>query len=306
MADLIRLAPDTNLLAYRTPRQFLHGISLANNIELVVLPEVLAETKRRLRAAMQPRLIKALRANESLDDKARERILLAAGDAVEHWFVNEISRSDNAYSPTKASETDALDALEIAATLPSGILRQTHREASGDPLIIAQAVVHNVHLLSTNNLKTIDHEKANEWASQFTQGMGGQLIHTPDETINALARGDRERVARWVISYAGARPDKRADGRWQDTFETAIDSIRRAGFRNTAEKMSWLHTTTPDYPAFDNVIRVAMEESQRTFTLALNSERRRADRVREAMVEQGWVPATSSDSTHQPSRSPNS
>ena len=283
---MIRLAPDTNLLVYRASRELLHGISLASGIALVVLPQVMLETRRRIRTVEEGYISKALQSDTRWDDAHKARIMLAAGQGADDWFVDEVQRDGNAYTTVDQSLDQTWATRRMATSLPPGVVRHNPPEAEGDPLIIAEALVHNVTLLSTNNLRTINHELANEWARTVSRS-NSKLVHTPDETLAVLSEGDWKHVMRWTIAYGGTRLVERTEDRWREAFEATIGMVRGAGFGDTAERMAWFHETEP---AFEGFVRTALDETRSSADQATASEQRKQAKVQAAMSKQGWSP----------------
>ena len=158
------LAPDTNLLLYPTPRTLLHAIAIEQGHEILVLPEVYDEVMRGIRITQAEKAQDIFKGLSNLgsdrESEIAERMIASAQD----WFTSELEHEDTAYRRAEQTWQQAANAARIVRALPSGIAAPMPEPPSGDPLILAQALVHEATLLSTNNLNTIDHEQANAWA----------------------------------------------------------------------------------------------------------------------------------------------
>ena len=282
----MRLALDTNLISHRTPRELLHGVAIEREFPLVVLPEVLEETLVRVRKVEERRVDRLLAEDARWNDERMEEFRTAAGRAALDWWLEEIEHSETAYVRVEETVSDARAARRIASNLPSGIVERAPPEPEGDALIIAQAIVYGAHLLSTNNLQSIDHENANRWARSMTQSEG-ELIQAPDNTLRSLADGDRTQICRWAIGYGGANRMQGGESRWRRDCDRMVSALKGAGFDRTSGWLSWALRTSQE-PSV--LIKEALRATQAPGRLAWASEQRRYSKVRGAMMELGWHP----------------
>ena len=275
------LAPDTNLLAYETGRRLLHGISIEVGYELAVLPEVYVEVRRRMSRIEESRWIDRLDRDPRFEDTAKQRIVEAAADGAGAAFDAELAAPDNAYLPLKETLSQGWQARRIAHNLPLGLVRNDLSSIEGDPLILAQAVIFGVALLSTNNLRTIDHNAVNEWASGQI-GRNKRLVYSPDETLEELSEESRETRYRWTIAY-GMRPSGGDEAVCRSEYEGCLDRLYGAGFQRTVGEARWEYETDA---AFMGTLSAALEREG--VEAATRSETRLAQGARDGAARAGW------------------
>ena len=241
------LAPDTNLLAYETSRRMLHGIAQTTGHAIAVLPEVLIETQRRLTETAERGYLRRLAQDPRYNDATKQSITTAAGAAANAWFEEELAASESVYVRLTETLHQTWRSRLIAFNMPPGIVQGNPQPITGDALILAQAVAFDVTLLSTNNLHTIHHAKANAWAKQMT-GRNRQLVYTPDETLDELSQGDEDTLYAWTTAY-GMRPPNSDEAICRDAYEAALNRVYGAGFRNTSETARWHYELDPGFMA---------------------------------------------------------
>ena len=188
----MNFALDTQLLAYETPRRLLHGIAAEIDAGIIVLPEVKREVGERLKTNEQGRWIEQLLDDRRYSDEQRERIVREAGAAAGEWFADELARTDNRWAAQDETLREAWEARLIARNLPVGVVKRSGLEPEGDRLIVAQAAVYGVRLLTTNNLKTINHKTSQKRTPGSPKPSG------PTTTWY------KRRTRRWTSSRAGA------------------------------------------------------------------------------------------------------
>ena len=241
------LAPDTNMLTNETSRRMLHGIATETGYAIAVLPEVFNETERRVVIIAEQSLRRRLAQDPRYDDATKQRIAAAAGAATKEWFEEQLDHQGGVYVRLTETLHQTWRSLRIMDHLPPGIVKSNLRTSRGDALILAQTVAFDVTLLSTNNLHTIHHAKANAWAKQMT-GRNRQLVYTPDETLYELSQGDENTLYAWTIAY-GMRPPNSAEAICRNAYEAALNRVYGAGFRNTSETARWHYELDPGFMA---------------------------------------------------------
>ena len=283
-----RLALDNNLLSRQSSRQLLHGVALALDLPLIVLPEVLTEALDGVQSVQEGFAVKALERSNLADD-AKERCVRAAGKAARKWLTDELARPDNAFQGVNLTLSQAWAARRIAANLPRrAVKRRNPDEIGGDPLIIGEAAVTQVSLLSTNNMETIEHDETNAWAKS-TLGLNTPLIHTPDETIRALSLGDRGRALEWCLAFGGVvAPEQGDDDALWESLERAAMRLQGAGFVETARRMNWDLDASRDAR---KVASSALATHSEVANQAVASERRRRQVVETAIGEAADSPS---------------
>ena len=245
--NLPLLAPDTNLLACETSRRMLHGIALETGHAIAVLPEVFIETERHIVRIAEQGIRQRLAQDSRYDDATKQRITVAAGAATKACFEEQLDHQGGVYVRLTETLSQAWRSRLAALNIPPGIVKDNRLRISGDALILAQAVAFDVILISTNNLHTIHHAKANAWAQQTTR-RNRQLIYTPDETLNELSQGSEDTLYAWTIAH-GMRPPNSDEAICRDEYEAALNRVYGAGFRNTSEKARWHYELDPGFMA---------------------------------------------------------
>ena len=247
----MKLAVDTNLLAYETPRRFLRNVTQHLGINIFILPQVHEEALRRIERHEQENWTGKLEEDPNLDDVTRGRIVAEAGSAAKRWLDDQCRRQDSGLVLVRPALDDAWQAHRIARNLPHGVVKKGLTAPPGDPLILAQAAVHGMTLLSTNNFQTIDHEQANEWFRNHL-GERSPVVRTPDETIDILADNDRATATLWTLGYApNWIQDNEALGHEdaaRPVYEATLDRLEGAGFTATAQRARWMYETEMTAP----------------------------------------------------------
>ena len=235
----VRLALDTNLLSYPASRRFLHGVALDTDSTIIVLPEVEVEATRVIAAVVRDSWEEALEddARYSLEDK-QSFAEAAAGEALS-WFSDLLGKA-NAFVRPPSDAGAEVQARRIARSLPPDALEAaSHRPwpLIGDPLIVGQALVYDVDLLSTNNFKTIAHEIINEWAMR--RGRNKPLLYLPDDLVRTLFPRDMDHTYEWTLGFGPweVAPDDALGSR--RAYELALNHLSGAGFKSTASRAAW-------------------------------------------------------------------
>ncbi len=239
------LAPDTNLLLRPTPRTLLHAIALEQGHELLILPEVLDEVTRGIRITQAERAQELFQGRSNLGEGAQSEIAERMMASAQQWFRAELDREDTAYRRVEQTWQQAANAARIVRSLPSGIAAPVPDPPAGDPLILAQALIHGATLLSTNNLNTIDHERANAWA-RTVLGDGRDFILSPDLTLRRLSGGSPERIGAWVASHV-TRAHELPMRQRRGALRRTADALHGAGFADTARLVRWLEKTSAEF-----------------------------------------------------------
>lgn len=242
------LALDVNLLAYETSRRMLYGIALESGYQLTVLPEVHEELPRRIQAITQDRWDKILQGDGRYTNDQKEAILNAAKDEAVQAFNAQIGEEGCPFKLLTGSFEQLQAARRIARRLPRRIVRQPTGTIRGDPLILAEAMVFDVALLSTNNMNTIWHAATNEWVAKHLKRTT-PIVYSPDETLNLISGPSGDLMYKWTMAY-GLRPrDVGGDEMVNRTaYESALARIEGAGFGSTAETARWLYEDDPSFP----------------------------------------------------------
>ncbi len=156
-------AVDTNVLAFPTQRRLVFGVALALNTPIVLLPEVERElTSRTLVVAEKVRIKRIAKIDiDDLPPGVRSTLRQKLKDQTNRWWqdIPEGLIQRITFDARQDAKVEAFCESFPKKVFTTGIDRDPF---AGDPRIAAQAIVANVMLLGTNNLKTIDHQKINE------------------------------------------------------------------------------------------------------------------------------------------------
>ena len=277
------LAPDTYLLAYETSRRMLHGIAVETGYAIAVLPEVFIETERHIGRIAEQGLRQRLAQDSRYHDATKHRIADAAGAATKAWFEEQLDHQGGVYVRLTETPHQAWRSWRIMDNLPPGIVKSNLRSSTGDALIIAQAVAFDVTLLSTNNLHTIHHANANEWAQQTTR-RNRPLIFTPDEMLAMLSQGSDDTLYAWTSAY-GMRPPNSDEEICRNEYEAALNRVYGAGFESTSKRARWCYEHDA---AFMSSLHTARQREG--VAAAARSEARRQEMVLQAVTRAGWTP----------------
>ena len=215
----MRIALDTNLIAWETPRRLLHGISKETDLSVTVLPQVHEEAAKWLVENEKDLWVERVGEDDAYTGTQREQIVERASEAVREWFEEELKRTETPWSLQGETFEQGVNARRIARNLPVGVVRRGPIEATGDRLVVAQAAVHGVTLLATNDLKSIHHESANDWFKN-TLRVNHAVVRTPDECLKDLSNGDEKTIYQWTLAYGE---------RWTATvLQAGEEAIREA------------------------------------------------------------------------------
>ena len=283
------LAPDTNLLSRETSRRILVGVTRELGDTLAVLPEVYREARRQVADAAQTRWIRRLKDDQRYSPAEKQQITQAAASAATRGFVLEVESPQSPFKLLEPGLEDAWAASRIAMYLPRGIVRG-EPTVSGDSRIIAEAAVFDVSFLSTNNLKTIWHDRANQWAAR-TLGRTTSLIYTPHRTLEVLSDSAQpadpaELRYQWMLAY-GMRltgPAASLDA-IRTTWEFALTRIAGAGFQPTAQESRWLYEDQSD-EAFRRSLAQAV--GRKVVEVSAEAETRMSQPIFNAARNAGW------------------
>ena len=233
----LRIALDTNLLAYETPRRIFSGAIDDCGGKIIILPTVAKSATRRLRAE-EGAFWDAKLANGEIGPDEANRITEACQDAVVTWFNEEIMRND---TPWEAPEHDLhhrQSAARIGRNLPPRSIKTGRRGEDEDRTIIGEAIVEKVSLISTHNLESIEHEVINAWLVKATKARRSALLASPDECVKALTEHHGLDLYETTLRHTvRALPTERAH--WRAQYEKGLRRYHGSGLSWTANKALW-------------------------------------------------------------------
>ena len=273
----LRVALDTNLLAYETPRRALCGAISDCGGKVIILPTVAESVTKRLRAE-EGAFWDAKLAKGEIDAIEADRITEACQDAVVTWFNEEIMRND---TPWEAPEHDLHHrqrAARIGRNLPPKSIKTGRRGEEEDRTIIGEAIVEKVSLISTHNLESIEHDLINAWLAKEVKARRSALLASPDECVSALAEHHEldpyETTLRYTLRTLAPQRTQ-----WRPEYEKGLLRYHGSGLAWTAAKARWALEWETD---FEERIERAMRASA---TLRSQEERRQHARRRAAENE---------------------
>ena len=94
----MRIALDTNLIAWETPRRLLHGISKETDLSVTVLPQVHEEAAKWLVENEKDLWVERVGEDDAYTGTQREQIVERASEAVREWFEEELKRTETPWS----------------------------------------------------------------------------------------------------------------------------------------------------------------------------------------------------------------
>ena len=231
--DARRITADTQLLGDATCRQFLSSLWELDGQPLRVTPTVALELPGRVRAAEERRWQRTIRRDVAArkrrcEPAAYNAILKAARAAAEAWIEDELDRPHGLVAVPRTVDTDK-QAADLARTMPSVCFRSTDDENQrNDRAIVAEAVVHRFTLLASQNLRSIAHERLNEWLQE--QGHADQpLIVQIQQALPARSRTAADLETTSLRAVMGAALPARDRGADHDIQALArfIDLLKR-------------------------------------------------------------------------------
>ena len=149
-------------------------------------------------------------------------------------------------------------------------------------MIIGEAAVYGVNLISTKNLRSISHEKVNDWARRVhVMPPGEDLLNTPDRTVLGLAKGDPDQAVCWGASYNVAR--RLDEGvRWKEQLKHCSGSLSEAGMRYLGLLMRWYGEGGPDA---EGLLVDELRQSGPLFRAMMDDEKSRRAGIAKAVDE---------------------
>ena len=221
-------AVDANWLLHPTPRRLLHGLALETGNSLLILPEVHKEVSRNIANSDLGKWLR--REGQSASPHIRERTTNLIREGLEAWYTGEIERRETAFvSVSRNGPDEAGKIRDIIQEMPQDAFRKTVlNDIAGEPTIVAEAILYDVELLSSNNLESIAHEVVNTWL-RTEKGWNRGLLFEPSETMRELVRDNAKTAYLWFMSHTlnGVR-DSEAENHLM--FRNALQAIKRSGF----------------------------------------------------------------------------
>lgn len=269
----LRIALDTNLLAYETPRRLLAGAIASCGGEVVVLPTVYESTVRRLRheeaAYWDTRL-----AADLIDTATALAVVAACEEAVERWFDAETATGNGPWARLDHDVATAQQARRIGRNLPPGSIKIGHRGELEDRNIVGEAIIADVTLLTTHNLESIDHEHINGWLTEVLRTRDTTLLATPDECIERLAHEHGLDRYGATLSHLLREPAT-GESRWREEYLAGLKRCEGAGLEGLAKRARW---TYDQDEGFVERIETAMRATAGTYLEGADTRRLAARR----------------------------
>ena len=218
--DAARITADTQLLCYATSRRFLSSLWELEGAALRVTPTVALELPGSVRAAEERRWQRILQhdvatGNRRYEPATYNAILRAARTAAGTWIEEELDRPHGLVAVPRTVESDQR-ATALSRAMPGACFRATNADSErNDRTIVAEAVVHGFTLLASQNLRSIAHERLNEWLQE--QGHARQpLIVQIHEALPARSRSAADLEQTCLQAVMGAALPARDRGAEHD------------------------------------------------------------------------------------------
>lgn len=235
--DAARITADTLILSDSTCRRFLSSLWELEGAELRVAPTAARELPGNVRAAEERRWQRILQhdvatGNRRYEPATYNAILRAGRTAAGTWIEEELDRPHGLVAVPRTVESDRR-ATDLSRAMPGFCFRSTKTDSErNDRTIVAEAVVHGCTLLASQNLRSIAHERLNDWLQQ--QGHAEQpLIVEIHEALRARSRSAEDLEETCLQAVMGAALPARDRGVKHDVrvLTRFIDALKlgRAG-----------------------------------------------------------------------------
>ena len=280
------LAVDTNLLLHPIGRMLIHGIACELDLQVAILPEVKAELLRGIGGVMINEWRERFEGQPGRRDRNKElRIISAVTAAARDWVLSEMSNPETSYHAVTLNQEQMTEAAWIAHQIPDHAFDRDlwGRKTQGDPLIIGEAIVRRVELLSTNNFLSIDHDVVNAWVP--TIGRNRKILYNPNESLAEFSGDNNFTCYRWFMEYGMRRIDA-GDSANRSGFEDVLRRIRAAGFDAKAAQVRRIYIADE---SFNEKIQQVRASPGRFRPKILESESRLRVAVLKAAEDAGWI-----------------
>ena len=171
---------------------------------------------------------------------------------------------------------DAID----ARAFPN--VRRDEVPTHSDAIIIAQALATGQSMLTTGNMRSIDHAAINDWASQNAGGFELQhpeVLHVQDEVMPRLYASPQQRLELCAIGLAASWPHD-VDATWEQVdaaFERMLSVMPDALLDDTATAFANAWMTVPDPEALLEATKSRLPHGMRASELRHPAMRRKID-----------------------------
>jgi hypothetical protein len=217
---------DTNRLAWPAPRRFYSTWRERARHRTRIMPTVAAELMKDLDLRLLSRSVYetterlATTAMPEIDRFTLERQL---------WWANELLNPQSQYELVRLTPDQYRIATEVRTSISAACFPTVDRRDvpfSNDTLIVSEALATGHDVLITANMKSIDHEKVNQWIRRnhnAFQLKSAPLVHHAEEFFiaHSTGPGDLELTKTVLAASWGPDPDAHPDDTDHDFQEFA-------------------------------------------------------------------------------------
>lgn len=185
---------DTNRLCTVTPRRFFGSLQESKNARLTLLPRIQTEMLKAIPAIETANFYKPYKLHQQLyNSHDPKKIATAAGeirDKCQQWLENEFTNSSSIFKVLKHDKEHKETAILIESMIPETCFKKYDiYDVINDKTIIAEALVHGVHIIATNNINTINYDNLNDWVINTFPERTEPFILSGDEATRTIAPG---------------------------------------------------------------------------------------------------------------------
>ncbi len=267
----LRVALDTNLVAYETPRRVITGSVSQRGGKIVVLPTVRESAIRRLRSE-EATYWDRKTMEERFDSNTAMRITAACEDAVQGWFEDLIRSHNGPYEAIEHDWQTRQQARRIGRNLPDKSVKKGRRGELEDRDILGEAIVEQVTLLTTHNLESISHERINEWLKNILKARSRAMLVDPDECMKTLRDEYGLDLYLATLQYV-LREQEATENKWRVEYLKGLRRCAGSGLAWLAKTAKWEYDLDEDFP---NRIVAAMSGSMEGYVQEAEKRRFRA------------------------------
>ena len=284
---MAQIAFDTNRITHSTPRRFFGSMLEAQGQSSLVLPRVWEEMQRTVVLA-ERRYWKNVLRNElaqgrGYSDETEARVFRAVGHAALEWLIQERSRNDSAMKVLAPSEQEREEAERIAESLPDDCFpARALADTENDRRVIAEAVVHGMRGVITDNMASVDHMRVNAWAdAEGLTKSKSEFVMSSGPAMRALTEdleGSR-RMYHWAVGACLPTTPSTSDRRLIESFAQQMSA---SGLSFAGQRV--LHEMASDRKFGQTIEEIRERLPERT----RRTEDRRLHAVRDAAQEAGF------------------
>ena len=211
---------DSNLFQPGYSRRFLFGLAAYLDEPLVLVPALFSRREVPNAIAMGLALPERFEESEWLRGRLRDDVL--------EWLDNEVARDDGLFALRELPDT--YDAEKRFDALEGMFRRDPQGRYPQDIDIVMEALAVGCDFIATNNLRTIRHNKINQWG-RTELGRNRDVIGTADDLVERLF--DNKRTVALVMAGMAVATSGRADAEEVGSVLTFAEKLQTNGWDQT-------------------------------------------------------------------------